>query len=65
VDFEEEEDAAAAIDNMDGAEILGKVLKCKYAKAETKIQHGKAIWSSEEWIQNNLNTGDNAPEFSS
>jgi peptidyl-prolyl isomerase E (cyclophilin E) len=54
VDFEEEEDAAMAIENMDGAEILGKVLKCNLAKAETKLQHGKAVWSSEDWIQNSL-----------
>ena len=54
VDFEEEEDAQAAIDNMDGAEILGRVLKCNFAKADTKIQHGKAVWSAEEWLQNSL-----------
>ena len=50
---------------MDGAEILGKVLKCKFAKSETKIQHGKAVWSSEEWIQNNLNSSDNIPDHAS
>jgi peptidyl-prolyl isomerase E (cyclophilin E) len=54
VDFEEENDAEAAIENMDGAEILGKVLKCNYAKPETKLQPGKAIWSAEEWIQKSL-----------
>ncbi|CAM9289643.1 unnamed protein product, partial [Ectocarpus fasciculatus] len=54
VDFEEEEDAQAAIDNMDGAEILGRVLKCNIAKADTKLQHGKAIWSAEEWLQKSL-----------
>jgi hypothetical protein len=39
---------------MDGAEILGKTLKCTYAKAETKLQEGKAVWSSEDWINNNM-----------
>ena len=57
VDFEEEEDAQAAIENMDGAEILGRVLKCNIAKADTKLQHGKAIWSAEEWLQKSLKGG--------
>eukprot|EP01041_Mallomonas_annulata_P002451 gene2451-4759_t len=54
VDFEEEEDAAAALENMDGAELFGKVLRCNIAKPMTKLQAGKAVWSAEEWIQNSL-----------
>jgi peptidyl-prolyl isomerase E (cyclophilin E) len=58
VDFEEEEDATAAIDNMNGAEILGRTLKCNLAKPDTKLTHGKAVWSAEEWIQKSLKDGD-------
>jgi len=65
VDFEEEEDAAAALENMEGAELYGKVLRCNIAKPITKLQPGKAVWSAEEWIQNSLkdeNVGSNAYE---
>lgn len=55
VEFETEEDAADAIDNMDGSELFGKVLRCNVAKAVSKLAPGKAVWSSEEWIQNSLN----------
>ena len=58
VDFEEEDDAAAAIENMEGAELFGKVLHCNIAKPMTKLQHGKAVWSAEDWIQNSLKDND-------
>lgn len=52
VDFEEEEDAIQAMENMDGAEILGKVIKCDFARPDTKlVPRGKAVWSTEEWLQ--------------
>lgn len=54
LEYELEEDAADALDNMDGSELYGKVIRCNYAKAIPKISHGQAIWSSEEWIQNNI-----------
>jgi len=60
VEYDLEEDAAAALDNMDGAELYGRVLRCNIAKAMPKLPPGKAIWSAEEWIQNSLND-DNAP----
>ena len=58
VEYEESDDAKAAIDNMDGAELFGKVIRCNFAKPLTKVSSGKAVWSSEEWIQNNLNEGE-------
>lgn len=36
---------------MDGAELFGKPIKVSFAKPLTKVDHGKAIWTSEEWIQ--------------
>ena len=54
VDFEEPDDALAAIANMDGAELLGRVLSCKLARPTTKYAEGKPIWLSEEYIENKL-----------
>jgi RNA recognition motif-containing protein len=54
VDFEDEEDAAAAVENMHGAELFGKVLKCNMAKPMTKLQPGQAVWTAEEWLSNSL-----------
>lgn len=59
MEFELEEDAAAALDNMDGAELYGKVLRCNVAKAMPKLPPGKAVWSAEEWIQNSLKDEEN------
>ena len=53
VEFEETEDAAAAMDNMEGAEICGKVIRCSYAKPMTQTSGGnKAVWTNEEWLAN-------------
>ena len=59
VDYEEEDDAAAAIENMHGSELLGKVLKVNLARATVKLQPGKAVWSSEEWLNDSLQKGVN------
>ena len=59
MEFEIEEDAEAAIDNMDGAELFGKVIRCNVARPQAKASAGKAIWSAEEWIQEELNEEDN------
>jgi hypothetical protein len=42
---------------MDGSELFGRVIRCNYAKALTKIAHGKAIWTDEEWIKSHLEDG--------
>ena len=46
VEFEEEEDAKAAMDNMNGAEINGRVLTVNFAHAKSAAQ-GKAAWAAE------------------
>jgi peptidyl-prolyl isomerase E (cyclophilin E) len=58
VDYEEEEDASAAVENMHGSELQGKVLKVNMARATVKLQPGKAVWSSEEWLNKANNQGD-------
>lgn len=51
VEYEDAEDAADAIENMDGGELYGKVLRCNVAKAVSKLAPGKAVWSSDEYAQ--------------
>jgi peptidyl-prolyl isomerase E (cyclophilin E) len=58
VEFESEEDASDALDNMDGAEVYGKVLRCNVAKQLPKVEKGKAVWSADEWISSSLKAGE-------
>ncbi|GIL62092.1 hypothetical protein Vafri_16381 [Volvox africanus] len=44
VEYEEKEDAAAAVDNMHNAELFGRVLKVNYAQP-MKIKGGDKGWS--------------------
>nr|WJH19511.1 Peptidyl-prolyl cis-trans isomerase E [Euglena gracilis] len=47
VEFELQEDAAAAIENMNGAELFGRVLRVNLARPQLQqhaAQHRKAIW---------------------
>jgi RNA recognition motif-containing protein len=46
VTFLEREDAAAAMDNMDGAELFGRVLTVNYAFPE-KIKGGEQGWAAQ------------------
>jgi len=53
VSFEEEEDAQQAIDNMEGAELLGRSIRCNHAKDMPKaaeISH-KALWNQESFLE--------------
>lgn len=59
VEYEEEEDCAAALENMHGSELFGKVLRCAIAKPMMNRSIGTAVWTAEDWIQNNLaNSGE-------
>ena len=59
MEFQLEEDAVEAIDNMDGSELFGRTLKVNLAKpSATKGQVGKALWATEEYLQKSLNEGD-------
>ncbi|KAI9137502.1 putative peptidyl-prolyl cis-trans isomerase E [Paraphysoderma sedebokerense] len=52
VEFEDPEDAKAAIDNMHMSELYGKVLKVNLAKPTVANRSSnKAIWSEEAWLQ--------------
>ncbi|KAB5585343.1 putative cyclophilin protein [Coniochaeta sp. 2T2.1] len=54
VEFEDEEDAKEAIDNMDQAELFGRVIKVNPAKAPKSATEGlgskTAVWEQEEWL---------------
>ena len=55
VQYHVEDDAAAAMDNMDGAELEGRVLRVNIAKPlRHKLGSAKAVWSHDEWFKNNL-----------
>ncbi|CAM9861890.1 unnamed protein product [Phaeothamnion confervicola] len=58
VQYEEEEDALAALENMDGSELFGRVLKVNLARPmKHKLGSGKAVWTAEEWFQQ-MNAGE-------
>jgi peptidyl-prolyl isomerase E (cyclophilin E) len=51
VQFENPEDAEAAIDNMEGAQVLGKTLRVKYARKETaKLNSTVPVWEQEAFL---------------
>ncbi|XP_045158884.2 peptidyl-prolyl cis-trans isomerase E-like [Mercenaria mercenaria] len=52
IEFELAEDAAAAIDNMNDAELFGKTIRCNLAKPmKLKEGYAKAVWSEDTWLQ--------------
>ncbi|EAQ86664.1 hypothetical protein CHGG_07917 [Chaetomium globosum CBS 148.51] len=57
VEFEDVEDAKEAIDNMDQAELFGRVIKVSAAKAPKsagQVLGGKtAVWEQEGWLAEN------------
>ncbi len=58
MEYEYDGDCAEALENMHGSELFGKVLRCSIAKPVVNNTHGAAIWTSEDWIHNNLNGDD-------
>lgn len=52
VEFELPEDAAAAIDNMNDAELFGRNIRCNFArppKANERSQ--RPVWADDEWLR--------------
>lgn len=49
VEFEDEEDAAAALDNMDDSELFGRTIRVSIAKPERpKLGSNKPVWAEME-----------------
>lgn len=50
VEYEDNEDAEAAIDNFDETELFGRIVKVKPAKPYKDYRfQNKAVWHNEEW----------------
>jgi peptidyl-prolyl isomerase E (cyclophilin E) len=50
IEFEDAEDAAHALDNMNNAEFFNRVLKINYAKPQA-VSKNKAIWATDEYYE--------------
>ncbi|CAL3972484.1 hypothetical protein PZA11_004408 [Diplocarpon coronariae] len=57
VEFEDPEDTKDAIDNMEGSELFGKVIKVSAAKPPKNVNEGlgskTALWEQEGWLAEN------------
>lgn len=52
VEFEEKEDAASAIENMNDAEICGRTIRVNLAKPIRATESStRAVWQSDQWLQ--------------
>ncbi len=52
VEFELQEDAQAAIDNMNDSELFGRTLKVNLAKPlRLKENSTRPVWADDEWLQ--------------
>lgn len=54
--YNPQQDAAEAIDNMDGAELMGRFLSVSLAQANQMkgLKRNEAIWTTDEWFQEQL-----------
>ncbi|XP_065183173.1 uncharacterized protein LOC135814048 [Sycon ciliatum] len=58
IEYELPEDAAAAIDNMNNAEIHGRTIRCNLAKPMKATERSmKAVWSEEGWLKQHAGGG--------
>eukprot|EP01112_Ceratiomyxa_fruticulosa_P021268 TRINITY_DN7423_c0_g1_i2.p1 TRINITY_DN7423_c0_g1~~TRINITY_DN7423_c0_g1_i2.p1 ORF type:complete len:177 (-),score=49.90 TRINITY_DN7423_c0_g1_i2:163-621(-) len=60
VEYELEEDAKEALDNMSESELYGRVLKVNIAKPTQLTKTNKAVWESDHYITENAKLGENA-----
>lgn len=75
IEFENAEDAAAAIDNMNDSELFGRTIRVNLAKPQ-RIKEGstRPVWSEDSWLQQHagetinkkvgeeMDTSENTPE---
>lgn len=52
IEFESAEDAAAAVDNMNDAELYGRTIRVNVAKPQ-RIKEGsnRPVWAEDDWLQ--------------
>ena len=66
LEYEDGEDAAEAIFNMDGAELMGRAIRASMAqpnqvhKFSSSGTAQQAIWKSDEWFQTHVGGQDEA-----
>uniref|UniRef100_A0A0R3SSV7 Peptidylprolyl isomerase n=1 Tax=Hymenolepis diminuta TaxID=6216 RepID=A0A0R3SSV7_HYMDI len=52
IEYEEAEDAIAAIDNMNESEIFGRTIRVNVARpVRIREGYGKAVWSDDNWLK--------------
>ncbi|UJR13569.1 hypothetical protein I4U23_000582 [Adineta vaga] len=57
VEYETAEDAAAAIDNMNDAELFGRAIRVNLAKpVHLKETSSKPVWSEDQWLSEAMNS---------
>ena len=56
VEYELDDDAESAIDNMHCSELFGKVIRCNIARPTSKTGSGpgKAVWATDEFLQQEI-----------
>jgi len=55
VEYEDADDAAEAIYNLDGAELMGRTLTVNLAQQnQAKLGSAKPVWSTDEWFQDQV-----------
>ena len=63
VEFEEKEDAACAIENMNDAEICGRTIRVNLAKPLRATETStRAVWQSDQWLQKYAGKSEEAGE---
>jgi len=59
VEYQDADDAAEALYNMDGAELMGRVLNVNLAqKNQIKLGNHKAVWLTDEWFKEQAQAGE-------
>lgn len=67
VEFEDSDDAAEAIFNMDGGELMGRTIRVSLAQPNQVSKFSstsEAVWKSDEWFQTHMGGKDEATKES-
>jgi len=65
VEFEDSDDAAEAIFNMDGSELMSRTIRASLAQPNQVSKFSsasEAVWKSDEWFQTHMGGKDEATQ---
>ena len=65
LEFEDSDDAAEAIFNMDGSELMGRTIRASLAQQNQVSKFSstsEAVWKSDEWFQTHMGGKDEATQ---